>query len=404
MIKRGFLQAGHLPTLVSAFLYFDMSFMVWVMLGPLGAQIGAALHLNAGQKGLMVAVPLLSGALLRVVNGVMVDQIGPKKAGMVGQTIVIAGLIIAWLHGIDSFGQVLLLGVVLGVAGSSFAVALPLASRWYPPEYQGIALGIAGAGNSGTVFAALFFPSIAAAIGYINVIGLAAIPLIIAFTVYLIFARDAPNAPPGKSFAEYMKVLRIGDAWWFMLFYSVTFGGFSGLASSLTIYFNSQYGLSPVTAGYYTAAAVFAGSMVRPVGGAVADRIGGIRALSFMYAVAAAALAIVSVGLPVAWMALVAFICGMLALGMGNGAVFQLVPQRFRTEIGVMTGLVGMTGGIGGFYLASSLGYSKQFTGSYQVGLLVFAALALVALIGLFSVKARWRTTWGAIGATTARV
>ena len=150
--------SGSFPTLLSAFFYFDMSFMVWVMLGPLGAQIGNALHLDAGQKGLMVAVPLLVGALLRVVNGILVDQLGPKRAGMIGQVIVIAGLLIAWLHGINSFGEVLLLGVVLGVAGASFAVALPLASRWYPPEYQGIALGIAGAGNSGTVFAALFFP------------------------------------------------------------------------------------------------------------------------------------------------------------------------------------------------------------------------------------------------------
>jgi MFS transporter, NNP family, nitrate/nitrite transporter len=195
---------------------------------------------------------------------------------------------------------------------------------------------------------------------------------------------------------EYLAVLREGDAWWFMFFYAVSFGGFSGLASSLTIYFNSEYGLSPVTAGYFTAAAVFAGSLVRPVGGALADRIGGIRALSIMYVVAAVALAVVSFRLPQAWMALAVFIIGMLALGMGNGSVFQLVPQRFRREIGVMTGLVGMTGGIGGFYLAPSLGYSKQLTGSYQIGLLVFASLAALALLGLTGIKSRWRTTWGA--------
>jgi len=195
---------------------------------------------------------------------------------------------------------------------------------------------------------------------------------------------------------EYLAVLKIGDAWWFMFFYSVTFGGFVGLTSSLTIYFNADYGLSPIIAGYCTAACTFAGSMVRPVGGAVADRIGGIRALSFMYMVAAIMLALASFHLPEVWMALTVFVIGMLALGMGNGAVFQLVPQRFRREIGVMTGLVGMTGGIGGFYLASSLGYSKQFTGSYQAGLLVFAGLALVALGGLTSVKKQWRTTWGA--------
>jgi MFS transporter, NNP family, nitrate/nitrite transporter len=404
MIDRKFFKAGHPPTLISAFFYFDMSFMVWVMLGPLGVQIASDLHLDAGQKGLMVAVPLLSGALLRVVNGVLVDRIGPKRTGLIGQAIVILGLISAWSLGIHSFGQILALGVILGVAGSSFAVALPLASRWYPPQYQGIALGIAGAGNSGTVFAALFAPGLALAYGWINVLGLATVPLAIALVVYIIFARDAPNQPAPKGLVEYLSVLRAGDAWWFMLLHAVTFGGFSGLASSLTIYFNADYGLSPIVAGYFTAVAVFAGSLVRPVGGTLADRIGGTRALSIMYVVAALALVAASFHPPQAWMALLLFVAGMLALGMGNGAVFQLVPQRFRHEIGVMTGLVGMTGGIGGFYLASSLGYSKQLTGSYQVGLLIFAVLALVAVVGLTTIKGRWRTTWGAAGVAAARI
>jgi NNP family nitrate/nitrite transporter-like MFS transporter len=352
----------------------------------------------------MVAVPLLSGAVLRVVNGIGVDRIGPKATGLVGQVVVIVGLACAWYFAIHSFAQVIALGVILGVAGSSFAVALPLASRWYPPQFQGIALGIAGAGNSGTVFAALFAPGLAVAFGWINVVGLAVFPLLVALAVYVACARDAPNPPPAKGLVEYLAVLRIGDAWWFMVFYAVTFGGFSGLASSLTIYFNAEYGLNQVTAGYFTAAAVFAGSLVRPLGGALADRIGGIRALSVMYIAAAAALVIASFHLPQAWMSLVFFIAGMLALGMGNGSVFQLVPQRFRNEIGVMTGLVGMTGGVGGFYLASSLGYSKQLTGSYQFGLLLFAVLAMVALIGLTSIKHRWRTTWGAVGVSAARI
>jgi NNP family nitrate/nitrite transporter-like MFS transporter len=189
-----------------------------------------------------------------------------------------------------------------------------------------------------------------------------------------------------------------------MFFYSVTFGGFSGLASSLTIYFNSQYGLSPVTAGYFTAACVFAGSMVRPLGGRMADRIGGIKTLSLMYVCAATALFVASTGLQSAGAAVAVFVVAMLALGTGNGAVFQLVPQRFRKEIGVMTGLVGMAGGVGGFYLASSLGYSKQITGNYQFGLTMFAALAVAALIGLSAVKARWRTTWGSAALTSARI
>ena len=404
MFKREFLKAGHLPTLLSAFFYFDMSFMVWVMLGPLAVQISHDLGLNPAQKGLMVAMPVLAGALLRVVNGVLVDHLKPRRTGIIGQVVVISGLLLAWSLGVDTYGGTLWLGLVLGVAGASFAVALPLASRWYPPQYQGTALGIAGAGNSGTVFAALLAPGLAAWIGWQNVIGLAAIPLGAAFLVYLFAAKDSPSAPPPKTWNEYLDVLKVKDAWWFMFFYAVTFGGFVGLASSLSIYFNTEYGLDAVHAGYFTAGCVFAGSLVRPVGGALADRIGGIRALSIVYGIVAFLLIIVSFRPGSASTALSLLVLAMLALGMGNGSVFQLVPQRFRHEIGVMTGLVGMTGGIGGFYLASSLGLSRQLTGSYQGGFLLFAALAVVALIGLTSIKHRWRTTWGAIGVTTARI
>jgi MFS transporter, NNP family, nitrate/nitrite transporter len=395
-MKKGFFCVGHLPTLFASFFYFDMSFMVWVMLGPLGVQIAADLDLSPAQKGFMVAVPVLSGALLRIVAGIMVDRLRPKLTGIILQTIVIASLIGAWLAGIKSFEATLAVGLALGVAGASFAVALPLASQWYPPAYQGTALGIAGAGNSGTVFAALFAPTLAQAFGWNNVIGLAVIPLGVALAVFVLMARDSDKVPAPHQRADYLRVLKIGDAWWFMFLYSVTFGGFVGLSSSLTIYFNDQYGLSPVIAGYFTAACVFVGSFMRPIGGAFADRVGGVLSLSIMYAVAAGSLAIISLGISSAPLVLVVFIVAMLALGMGNGAVFQLIPQSFRSEIGVITGLVGMAGGVGGFYLASSLGISKQLTGSYHPGFLVFGLLAAGALIALTGVKDRWRRTWGA--------
>ncbi|RTL54965.1 MAG: NarK/NasA family nitrate transporter [Rhodocyclaceae bacterium] len=404
MDKSSFLKAGHTPTLLTAFLYFDLAFMVWVILGPLGIQISADLHLTPAQKGFMVATPLLAGAVLRVVMGLLVDHLQPKKAGAIGQVLVILAMAAAWQLGIHTYEQILVLAMFLGVAGASFAVALPLASRWYPPEHQGKAMGIAGAGNSGTVLAALFAPSLAVAYGWNNVFGIVLIPLVLVFVLYLALAKDAPNCPPPQPFSAYFKVLNDKDAWWFMFFYAVTFGGFSGLASSLAIYFNAQYGLDPKTAGFFTAGCVFAGSLVRPLGGAVADRIGGVKSLSIMYVLAAFFLTVVSFGMPTIWSCAAVFVGAMLALGMGNGAVFQLVPQRFRREIGVMTGLVGMAGGIGGFYLASSLGYAKQATGSYQLGFLVFAGLALLALVGLTGVKQRWRTTWGAAHLTSARI
>jgi NNP family nitrate/nitrite transporter-like MFS transporter len=396
VMKSSFWSAGHKPTLIAAFLYFDLAFMVWVLLGPLAPTISTDLGLTPAQKGLMVAVPTLAGAILRIVNGLLVDRIGPKRAGTISQVIVIAGLLFAYLNGIDSFQGTLALGVILGFAGASFAIALPLASRWYSGEHQGKAMGIAGMGNSGTVFASLFAPMLAKAFGWNTVLGLACIPLTIVLIAYQIMAKDAPDQPAPKPFAAYLEPLKTADAWWFMLFYSVTFGGFVGLAASLSIYFTDQFGLTPIQAGYATAGCVFAGSLVRPLGGALADRIGGIKTLSFVYMAAAAALVAISTGPDSLPLALGIFVVAMLALGTGNGAVFQLVPQRFRQEIGVMTGLVGFAGGVGGFYLASSLGVAKQYTGTYQSGFLIFAGLALLALVGLTSVKRRWRTTWGA--------
>ncbi|MEI7612952.1 MAG: nitrate/nitrite transporter [Betaproteobacteria bacterium] len=404
LAHKAFWKAGHRPTLLAAFLYYDLAFMVWVLLGSLAVQIAQDLHLSHAQQGLVVATPVLAGAILRMLMGILVDHIGPKKAGALGQLIVMVALLVAWYFGIHSYHQTLLLGAFLGFAGASFAVALPLASRWYPPEHQGKALGIAGAGNSGTALVALLAPSLAMAVGWNTVFGWAVLPLAVVFVIYLMVAKDAPESPPRKSLSDYIKVMKDRDAWWFMFFYSVTFGGFVGLTSSLNIYFNIQFGLDAKMSGIFTAACVAAGSMARPLGGSVADRVGGIRSLMVIYGVAAFFLTLASFGLPQAWMALVVFVCAMIALGMGNGAVFQLVPQRFRKEIGVMTGLVGMTGGMGGFYLSSSLGFSEQLTGSYRLGLLVFAALALLALAGLSGVKKRWRTTWGAAHLTVAKI
>lgn len=388
-----FWKAGHTPTLIAAFLYFDLAFMVWVLLGPLAPEISKTLGLTPAEKGLMVAVPTLAGALLRVVNGLLVDRIGPKRSGAISQLIVIAGLFFAWFTGVNSFGGTLALGVILGFAGASFAIALPLASRWYPAEHQGKAMGLAGMGNSGTVLASLFAPMLAKTFGWNAVLGLACIPLSVVFVVYLILAKDSPNQPAPRKLVDYFEPLKQADAWWLMAFYAVTFGGFVGLAASLPIYFTDQFGLTTIVAGYCTAGCVFAGSLVRPMGGAMADRIGGVKALMMVYTVAAIALVGVAQAhsLP---SALGMFVLAMLALGTGNGAVFQLVPQRFQAEIGVMTGLVGMAGGIGGFYLASSLGLARQITGSFAPGFLIFAGLAVLALASVALVKTRWRATW----------
>jgi MFS transporter, NNP family, nitrate/nitrite transporter len=393
-MDRSFWRNGHTPTLVCAFLYFDLSFMVWYLLGPLQIQIAQTLALTTEQRGLMVATPILAGAILRVFMGMLADRIGAKRAGLIGQVCVIASLLVAWRLGLHSLPQVLLFGLTLGVAGASFAVALPLASRWYPPQHQGTAMGIAGAGNSGTVLAALFAPALAVAFGWQSVFGIACIPLFAVFAVYLVCAQDAPGVVTRKRLSDYARLLRGGDTWWFMFFYSLTFGGFSGFASALPGFFHDQFAFDAKTAGWATAACVFAGSVMRPIGGVLADRIGGTRSLLNVFAAVTVLIGAAAFhpGGPVVTVLL--FVAAMLCLGAGNGAVFQLVPQRFGKDIGVMTGLVGMAGGVGGFALAASLGAIKQMTGDYGWGLALFALLTASGWAGMSNVKHRWRNAW----------
>jgi NNP family nitrate/nitrite transporter-like MFS transporter len=370
---RDFRRAGHLPTLLSAFFYFDVSFMVWILPGALANSIVPEFGLSESQKGLMVATPLLGGAFLRVLLGLLTDHIGARRTGILGMILTTIPLLMGWLWA-DRFDKLLLVGLLLGVAGASFAAALPLAGRWYPLRYQGLAMGIAGAGNSGTALATFLGPRLAQTWGWHAVFGFALIPLLATLAGFVICAKDSPNQPAPRSLADYADVLRMRDTWWFCLFYSITFGGFVGLASFLSVFFLSQYGLSRIEAGNFASLCVVAGSVLRPFGGHLADRLGGVRMLTVLYiGVGVATLGLTSLP-PLAVGALLLFTV-MALLGMGNGAVFQLVPNRFPKEIGVVTGVIGAAGGIGGFVLPNLLASLKELTGSFRGGFLAFAVV-----------------------------
>jgi NNP family nitrate/nitrite transporter-like MFS transporter len=401
MNLRDFRRAGHFPTLICAFLYFDVSFMIWVLIGSLGVSISVQLGLDpvadAAKKGFMVAVPLLGGSLLRLVLGLLTDHIGARRTALLGMTLTTIPLLLGWLWA-RSFPEILLVGLLLGVAGASFAAALPLAGRWYPPQYQGLAMGIAGAGNSGTALATFFGPVLARWLGWHAVFGLALVPLLVTLCVFALLAKDSPHQPPPKSLRDYGAVLGYADTWWFCLLYSVTFGGFVGLASFLTIFFKDQYFLldaksGEVYAGYITTLCVISGSFLRPIGGYLADRFGGICMLMLLYSACSIALLVLATlpALPVAIMLLFA-VMGML--GMGNGSVFQLVPQRFPREIGVLTGVVGAAGGIGGFLLPNVLGRIKQETASFAPGFVVFALMACLCVVVLWRLRSRWENAF----------
>jgi MFS transporter, NNP family, nitrate/nitrite transporter len=381
MRLRDFLKAGHPPTLLCAFGYFDVSFMVWMLLAPL-APCAAREYgwdpkgADAARLGLLVAVPLVAGAILRVVFGLLTDRIGPRRTGLFGLTLTLVPLLLGWLWAHD-YPSLVVVGLLLGVPGASFAAALPLASRWYPPKYQGLALGIAGAGNSGTVLATLFAPLLAGWLGdWHLVFALALVPVAGMLALFAVFAKDSPAQPAPRSLADYAAVLGRRECWWFCLFYAVTFGGFAGLASFLNTFFQVQYGLGATEAGYFAAGCVVTGSLLRPVGGWIADRLGGVRVLTALY-VAASAVFLGLTTLPPLAVAGGVLVVGMGLLGMGNGAVFQLVPQRFPREVGVITGLVGAAGGLGGSLLPVLLGSLKQLTATYALGFPLFALAAL---------------------------
>ena len=409
---------GHGPTLFMAFLYFDMSFMVWTMLGPLATEISEAMAatgyiMTAGEKATLLSLPILSGAFLRIVLGFSVDKLGPKATALMAQSVVIAALLTAYFLGDTiTYNQLLIVALGLGFAGASFAVALPQAGQWYPPKLQGVVLGIAGAGNIGVVIDFLFAPKIAEKWGWETVFLVGAVMAIIVFIAYAFIAKNAPEsvykARP-KKLSDYGKLLKDKDTWWFSLFYAISFGGFVGFAGYMKVYLMNTYSVDmsafgvnvfdepnvKVIAGYFGALTIFAGAVLRPVGGAVADKMGGIKSLYIFFSVVAT-LAFVNafIALPF-WLAIVVLFLIMANLGMANGAVFQLVPQRFGKDIGIMTGIVGAAGGIGGTALIKTLGWSKGAFDGYSTGFMIFAAVVLVAIAGISFVKTRWRTTWG---------
>lgn len=386
----GFRRAGHLPSLVAALVHFDVSFMVWVLLGALGAYVAADLGLSPAQKGLMVAVPPLGGSLFRLILGSVADRAGVKRTGLISMGLVLVPLAWGWLAA-GTYVEVLGIGLLLGVAGASFAVALPLASRWYPPEHQGTALGIAGAGNSGTIVSALAAPRLAEHLGWHTVFGLAALPVAAAWLAFALLAKEPPRATARSG--GLLALLADADARWLCAFYMVTFGGFVGLAGYLPIYFVDRFELPKVTAAGYAALCAAAGSFLRPAGGLLADRIGGTRVLAGVLGMVGALAALLASQPPLP--ATVATLFAVLgALGIGNGAVFQVVPQRFPRRIGAMTGLVGAAGGLGGFALPFALGALAETTGGFGAGFGLLGAAAGATAVAVRWRQRAWRATW----------
>ena len=391
-----FVRSGHWPTLFAAFLYFDFCFAIWVLNGAMAPFISESFQLSAAQKGFMISVPILAGALMRFPLGVLAQYIGRKNAAMVEMGLIILALIYGFLF-VNSYDSVLAMGVLLGIAGASFGVALSLGSGWFPAKYKGLAMGIAGAGNSGTVLAVLFAPPLANKFGWSAVYGLAACTMLLPMIVMWFAAKEPPDREK-QSFREHVACLFEKDGWAFSLIYIITFGGFIGLASFLPTYFHDQFKVTKVEAGQLTMLATLMGSAVRVVGCYISDRIGGINTLSGVLVLVAATLVMCGFASSSVALTTLLFMLCFAALGAGNGALFQLVPLRWPATTAVAGSMIGEIGALGGGFLPNAMGQSKQLAGTYLWGFVSFAVLAIAMLLMLRVVQIRWTRTWAEKG------
>ena len=357
---------------------FAVSFAVWGLIAALAPLFTELYKLSATEKSLLIAIPVLLGSIGRIFAGMAADRFGGR---VVFSALLIFSAIPAIAIGFStSYTQLLIFGLLLGVAGTTFPVGVGFASKWFSKEKQGTALGIYGAGNIGQSIAVFFAPVLALQFGDWRTVFFifAAITLVWGIVFYM-FARNASVTAKPKTLAENLNVLKTSKiAWILSLFYFLTFGGFVALALYLPTFLKEIFNLSATDAGARTAGFVLLATLMRPVGGIVADKIGGAKVLIFVFA------AIAVLSLLLSFASIVPFTIGALgcaaALGLGNGAVFKLVPQYFPNDTATVTGLVGAFGGLGGFFPPLELGFVKDATGTYTIGFVLLSLFALVCL------------------------
>lgn len=394
---KSFLHSGHGPTLFAAFLYFTFSCCIWVLNGAMAPFISETFQLSPAQKGLMLSVPIIAGALMRFPLGVLSQYIGRKNATLVEMGLIAVAMLFGFFM-VKSFNDLLAMGVLLGIAGASFGVALSLGAGWFPPQHKGLAMGLVGAGNVGTAVSVLVAPPLAQWLGWQSVYAVAACAILLPMAVMVMFAKEPPDVDSHASFREHIACLFEKDGWVFSLIYGVTFGGFIGLTTFLPSYYYDQFGVSKVQAGQLTMLAAFMGAAVRVFGGWISDRWGGVNTLTLVLAVITVGLALVGLASSSLVLTTLLLIVCFAALGAGNGALFQLVPLRWPTSTAVAGSMIGEIGALGGGLVPNAMGLSKQYLGSYLWGFIFFAVLALIMLGVMRVMQIRWTRTWAEKG------
>ena len=359
---------------------FALCFAVFGSVSAMMPVLKKQFHLAPLQASIAMAVPVLLGSLGRIPLGLLTDRLGGRK--VFTGTMVVSVIAALLMSKVETYSQLLLFGFFTGIALASFSIGVAFVSGWYPPEKQGFALGVYGAGNIGQSLAAFGAPLLYTQLGFRNTFWTFAELLALWCVIFAVFAKDAPRTAPVKSFSQMVRPLSQKMSWVLSFFYFLTFGGFVAMGIYLPMFLTDLFKLTPQDAGLRTAGFVLLATAMRPVGGWLSDKVGGLTILIWVFPFVTVMAFLLAV------QTMVPFTIGALgmaaAIGLGNGAVFKLVPQYFPQSVGAVTGLVGATGGLGGFFPPLALGLIRQETGSFFWG---FALLGFFALLCLAVAK-----------------
>lgn len=358
---------------------FALCFAVFGSLSAMMPILSKQMHLTPVQKSIAVAIPVLLGSLGRIPLGMLTDRLGGRS---VFTAVMLLSIIPAFLMGgVRDYAHLVTYGFLIGISLASFSVGVGFVSGWYPASKQGFALGVYGAGNIGQSLAAFGAPVIAAAIGFRWGFWTFGVLLAIWLLVFAVGARNATRRGAAKTFAETIRPLEDRRSWVLSLYYFLTFGGFVAMAIYLPIFLTEMFHLTPQDAGLRTAGFVVMATAMRPCGGILADKVGGSSILKWVFPFTA--IMAIFMACPL----MITFTIGALgvaaAIGLGNGAVFKMVPEYFPQSVGSVTGLVGAAGGLGGFFPPLVLGFVKQQTGSFVAGFIMLSVFCLVCLMVL---------------------
>jgi MFS transporter, NNP family, nitrate/nitrite transporter len=358
---------------------FALCFAVFGSLSAMMPILSRQLHLSPIQKSVAVALPVLLGSLGRIPLGLLTDRLGGRWVFTVVMALSIVPAFL--MGGVHDYAHLLAYGFLIGVGLASFSVGVGFVSGWYPAERQGFALGVYGAGNIGQSLAAFGAPVIAAVWGFRWGFWTFGALLAVWLLIFAASARNAPRRSAPKKLIDMLKPLEDRRSWVLSLYYFLTFGGFVAMAIYLPIFLTEMFHLTPQDAGLRTAGFVVLATAMRPIGGVLADRVGGRSILKWVFPIA---------GVMAVFMAcplMVTFTVGALgvaaSIGLGNGAVFKLVPQYFPRSVGSVTGLVGAAGGLGGFFPPLVLGFVKEATGNFVAGFVMLCAFCFLCLFTL---------------------